>query len=275
MIAIVAIVIFFYLIVVLSKRSNEDTLVDIDFSKIDEMEGHRFEYFIAKVLRKNGFKNVNVTKASGDYGVDITANKDNQKWAFQCKRYSSNLGLKPIQEIYAGAKKYGADKAVVFTNVYFTPNAQTLAKTLNVELWGRDTLAGMIGKDPETKQSIEADMEEEQTEPEQRQRKIRDNGIPLKLQKNQIPAGDYVVGKDIPVGVYNFKWVFGAGSFQKYKEEGNTTLGACTYFEHVGVQYDYEYSQLINVNCKDGEWIKISGNLVLGIEKSEKPVIDL
>ena len=131
MIAIVAIAIFFYLIVVLSKRSSEDTLLDIDFSKIDEMEGHRFEYFIAKVLRKNGFKNVNVTKASGDYGVDITANKDNQKWAFQCKRYSSNLGLKPIQEIYAGAKKYGADKAVVFTNVYFTPNAQTLAKTLN------------------------------------------------------------------------------------------------------------------------------------------------
>lgn len=213
MIVIIAIAIFFYLIVVLSKRSSEDTLVDIDFSKIDDMEGHRFEYFIAKVLRKNGFKNVNVTKASGDYGVDITANKDNQKWAFQCKRYSSNLGLKPIQEIYAGAKKYEADKAVVFTNVYFTPNAQTLAKTLNVELWDRDTLAGMIGKDPETKQSIEADMEEEQTEPEQRQRKIRDNGVPLKLQKNQIPAGDYVVGKDIPVGVYNFKWVFGAGSF--------------------------------------------------------------
>lgn len=114
------------------------------------------------------------------------------------------MGLKPIQEIYAGAKKYEADKAVVFTNVYFTPNAQTLAKTLNVELWDRDTLAGMIGKDPETKQSIEADMEEEQTEPEQRQRKIRDNEVPLKLQKNQIPAGDYVVGKDIPVGVYNF-----------------------------------------------------------------------
>ena len=69
MIAIVAIVIFFYLMAVLSKRSNEDALVDIDFSKIDEMEGHRFEYFIAKVLRENGFKNVNVTKASGDYGV--------------------------------------------------------------------------------------------------------------------------------------------------------------------------------------------------------------
>lgn len=184
MIAIVAIVIFFYLIAVLSKRSDEDALVDIDFSKIDEMEGHRFEYFIAKVLRENGFKNVNVTKASGDYGVDITANKNNQKWAFQCKRYSSNLGLKPIQEIYAGAKKYEADKAVVFTNVYFTPNAQTLAKTLNVELWDRDTLAAMIGKDP-------------------------------------------------------------------------------------------EYSQLINVNCKDGEWIKINGNLVLSIEKSDKPVIDL
>lgn len=82
MIAIVAIVIFFYLIAVLSKRSDEDALVDIDFTKIDEMEGHRFEYFIAKVLMENGFKNVNVTKASGDYGVDITANKDSQNGLF-------------------------------------------------------------------------------------------------------------------------------------------------------------------------------------------------
>lgn len=56
MIVIIAIAIFFYLIVVLSKRSSEDTLVDIDFSKIDDMEGHRFEYFIAKVLRKTGSK---------------------------------------------------------------------------------------------------------------------------------------------------------------------------------------------------------------------------
>lgn len=55
MIAIVAIVIF-YLYSGSIKRSSEDTLVDIDFSKIDDMEGHRFEYFIAKVLRKTGSK---------------------------------------------------------------------------------------------------------------------------------------------------------------------------------------------------------------------------
>lgn len=112
--------------------------------EIDVMDGHDFEYYTAEMLKYDGFKSVEVTKGSGDFGVDVTAYKDGHKWAFQCKRYSKNLGLKPIQEVYAGAKRYNADKAVVFTNVYFTPNAQSLANTLHVELWGRDKLADMI-----------------------------------------------------------------------------------------------------------------------------------
>ena len=112
--------------------------------EIDVMDGHDFEYYTAEMLKYDGFKSVEVTKGSGDFGVDVTAYKDGHKWAFQCKRYSKNLGLKPIQEVYAGAKRYNADKAVVFTNVYFTPNAQSLANTLHVELWGRDKLADII-----------------------------------------------------------------------------------------------------------------------------------
>lgn len=125
-------------------EANKQKIINLSLDEIDVMEGHQFEHYTAAMLQFDGFEQVQVTQASGDYGVDVIAYKGGHKWAFQCKRYSKNLGLKPIQEVYAGAKRYGADKAVVFTNVYFTPNAQSLANTLHVELWGRDKLADMI-----------------------------------------------------------------------------------------------------------------------------------
>ena len=125
-------------------ESQKQRTINLKMEEIDVMDGHDFEYYTAEMLKYDGFKSVEVTKGSGDFGVDVTAYKDDHKWAFQCKRYSKNLGLKPIQEVYAGAKRYNADKAVVFTNVYFTSNAQSLANTLHVELWGRDKLSDMI-----------------------------------------------------------------------------------------------------------------------------------
>ena len=44
--------------------------------EMDLMEGHEFEFFCADLLRKKGFIEVEVTKGSGDYGVDILAEKE-------------------------------------------------------------------------------------------------------------------------------------------------------------------------------------------------------
>lgn len=118
--------------------SSKNIHKSIDLSEIDKMDGIAFENLTAELLRNNGFKNVEVTKATGDYGVDIVANKDNNKYAFQCKCYCSKLGINPIQEVYTGLKMYGADTAVVITNSYFTPNAYNLANELGVLLWDRE-----------------------------------------------------------------------------------------------------------------------------------------
>lgn len=42
---------------------------------VDAMDGHEFEYFCAELLKENGFVNVEVTQASGDFGVDVLAEK--------------------------------------------------------------------------------------------------------------------------------------------------------------------------------------------------------
>lgn len=117
-----------------------------NFSVIDQMDGHEFEWFVAKVLAKNGFKNVQVTKASGDYGVDIIAYNGEVKCAFQCKRYTGTLGLQPIQEVSAGARYYGASVAYVITNSYFSENARNLADRLGVILWDRNSLNYLINR---------------------------------------------------------------------------------------------------------------------------------
>ena len=57
---------------------------------------------------------------------------------------------------------------------------------------------------------------------------------PITVQKNQLPTGDYLIGRDIPVGIYDFTWVYGHGVIQKFKNDHDSTLGASTYYENVG-----------------------------------------
>ncbi len=59
----------------------------------DDMEGHEFERYCAELLEENGFQEVEVTKGSGDYGVDILAEKDGITYAIQCKRYTGPVGV--------------------------------------------------------------------------------------------------------------------------------------------------------------------------------------
>ena len=108
------------------------------------MEGHEFERFCADILRRNGYQRVEVTRGSGDQGVDIIAVKDGKKYAIQCKRYNQKLGNKPVQEVHAGKTIYGCNVAVVMTNNYFTEGGKEAARALGVELWDRDVLRRML-----------------------------------------------------------------------------------------------------------------------------------
>lgn len=159
---------------------------------IDQMDGHAFEEFTARLLAGIGYQNVVVTKASGDYGVDVVAEKDGVRWAFQCKRYNGSLGLKPIQEVYAGAKKYGAAKAVVVTNSSFTKNAQQLARGIGVELWDRGRLISAM-------ESVEKErLKQEKAEREKAERRREKLAALLCRAKKALPAheDEYDMTKD-------------------------------------------------------------------------------
>ncbi len=111
---------------------------------IDNMSGLDFEEFTVNLLKNNGFTNIIKTKASGDYGIDVIASKDEIKYAIQCKNFSSHLGPKSIQEAYSGKNFYNCHIGVVLTNNYFSENAKKLAKNNNILLWDRDKLKEMV-----------------------------------------------------------------------------------------------------------------------------------
>ena len=110
----------------------------------DDMDGGEFELYCADLLEKSGFTDVEVTKASHDYGVDILAEKDGVSYAFQCKCYTEPVGIKTVQEIYAGRDYYDCMVGVVMTNQYFTTPAVNVAKKLKIMLWDRGYLEAMM-----------------------------------------------------------------------------------------------------------------------------------
>ena len=126
-----------------SKLEIETSVVN-QLEIIDTMKGSEFETFVVDLLKCNGFSNVTQTKLSGDFGVDVIGFKDNKKYVFQCKRFKGKLGLKPIQEAYAGKRHYRADEAVVITNSEFTKAAMELASDTDIICCDRNQLAKLL-----------------------------------------------------------------------------------------------------------------------------------
>ena len=125
--------------VVLCKQFRHSSSV----RRLDTMGGLDFEHYCADLLAANGFVEVEVTQASGDYGVDILAEKDGVTYAIQCKRYNNPVGVKAVQEAYAGRDFYDRMVGCVLTNQYFTKPAAEAARKLKILLWDRDFLQSL------------------------------------------------------------------------------------------------------------------------------------
>lgn len=136
-------VVVLFLVFLLIKRYRRN----LKYNEMDEMEGHDFEYYCAGLLERNGFVEVQVTKGSGDYGIDILAEKDGVTYGIQCKRYQDPVGVKAIQEAYAGKAYYDKMVGAVMTNQYFTAPAVEAARKLKILLWDRGYMDSMMEDD--------------------------------------------------------------------------------------------------------------------------------
>lgn len=96
----------------------------------------------------------------------------------------------------------------------------------------------------------------------------------IEVQTNQLVAGVYVIGEAIPEGNYDFRWVWGSGTIHKFVDN-TTTLGASNLFKWMGNTHNYEERLLVNVVCKEGEYLHVEGNLIVEIRKSTPVKIEL
>ncbi len=131
------------LVIIFSKQQEIRKTKALQISDIDNMAGIEFEKYIARLLQAQNYK-ISFTKISGDFGIDIIANKNQEKYAIQIKRYSKAVGRSAISDAVAGMAYYKCNKTMVVTNNYFTKLAQELAISNNCVLINRDKLGEWI-----------------------------------------------------------------------------------------------------------------------------------
>lgn len=136
---VVAVFVLLLAVAALIQRRRRRQVFDLD-----EMEGHEFEVYCSHLLENRGFDEVEVTRGSGDFGADILAQRDGVTYAIQCKRYDGPVGVKAVQEAYAGRDYYDKMVGAVLTNQYFTRPAMEAAAKLKILLWDREYLLAMI-----------------------------------------------------------------------------------------------------------------------------------
>jgi restriction system protein len=108
----------------------------------DDMDPFDYEHLCAQLLVDAGWE-AHATKASGDQGADVLAERNGARAVLQCKLYSNPVGNKAVQEAHAARGFYQAKWAVVVSNRTYTPSARELAQSLGVILVHHDELVSL------------------------------------------------------------------------------------------------------------------------------------
>lgn len=116
------------------------------------LSGIEFEEFITQLLRAMGFQ-TQMTKASGDGGIDIVAALDKPiiggRYLFQCKRLApdSLVGAPTAREFYgAVTADRKARKGILITNSGFSVQAKEFAGEVGIELIDGEQLGYLLAE---------------------------------------------------------------------------------------------------------------------------------
>jgi restriction system protein len=122
-----------------------DDLRRAGMEQIDVMWGTDFELYLAELFLAEGY-DVRHTGRSGDYGADLLLRRSGALSVVQAKRTVKPVGQPAVREAVAARAHYGAQYAMVVTNAVFTPSAEVLAESNDVELWDRMLLAEVAAR---------------------------------------------------------------------------------------------------------------------------------
>ena len=133
----------------LKEKNLQKQMLSVGFEQVNNMSPYEFEEWIARLMRINGY-NAYATKKSGDYGVDIIAEKDDIRIAIQAKKYKDSVGIEAVQQVASGKIYYQCNEAWVMTTATrFTKAAHQLAVTQGVQLFARDEMISFLAQSKE------------------------------------------------------------------------------------------------------------------------------
>ena len=133
-IASVAIVIF--VLARIGKRqaaANERKRLMFQAADIAAMAPIAFEHHCAAVLQAQGWR-CKITRASGDFGVDIVAEHSGTSVVIQVKKWREPVNLSAVQEVAAGVAMYRATHGAVVSVSGYRKSARKLARANKVRL---------------------------------------------------------------------------------------------------------------------------------------------
>ncbi len=100
------------------------------------MRPYEFEQLVCEHFRSRGYR-AKATAASGDYGVDVFAEKGDEKVAVQVKMYGGTtrkVNRQTMMELYGAAAYFDCTKAVLATDGETLADAKEVAHKLGIEI---------------------------------------------------------------------------------------------------------------------------------------------
>ncbi|MBS4893837.1 MAG: restriction endonuclease [Veillonella parvula] len=134
----------------LRREYNEYLLETVDINALDDRD---FEIFCAEVFKKQGFE-VELTKATGDYGRDIILNNSIY---VECKRFNKkgSVGRPILQKLLGSMDMFGINKGIIITTGKYSNTAIEAARISGkLILWDSYDLFRFLKADKEKAQKM-------------------------------------------------------------------------------------------------------------------------
>lgn len=119
------------------------------------LSGWQFEEEVADVFRRNGYK-AEVTKGSGDGGVDIIMEKDGLKYIVQCKHYNGHKATpQELRALWGVMEDFRADVAIMVASDGITDMGRSFVSNKpNYKVFTLDDIIKMSINNKKTEQKI-------------------------------------------------------------------------------------------------------------------------
>jgi len=128
-----------------AKERYRNWLLRIQIEFWQSLKGRRLEIEVAALYRRLGYE-VELTPASGDIGIDIIMQKDEQKIVVQCKGHKNPVTPSVVRELYGSMQHAKVARAILVSTGGFTKGTIEFAYGKSIELVDMGRLVALQSK---------------------------------------------------------------------------------------------------------------------------------